>query len=138
MWVRGPVLKDIFIELSEEPQELLKDYIKKADYDNTIFEAKADFCDDEFSDNDIELLDLIAQFARHKNAKDIVEITHNDKSLWKKSAIKNGVYEDLIEEKVNSTDFLIDFSLLFEDNSFLKSKYQSAIENLEFINHLKK
>ena len=137
MWVRGPVLKDIFIELSEEPQELLKDYIKKADYDNTIFEAKADFCDDEFSDNDIDIMNLVIKFAQNKNAKDLVNHTHDDNSLWKKSAIKNGVYDDLIKEKIRSTEHIIDFSLLFSEENFLREKYENAKENLEFVKYIK-
>ena len=138
LWVRGPVIKDIWIDLSEDNLILLKQFIKRADYDKNLFVSVSDFNDDEFSDNDIELLEIITQFAKNKNAKDIVEFTHNDNSLWKKSAVKNGVYEDLINEKVNSTEHLIDFSLLFEDNNFLRNKYQNAIENKEFINHLKK
>ena len=138
LWVRGPVLNDVFIDLSDEKPTMLKEYIKKSEFDDRLFIANGDFCDDEFSDNDIAVMDIIIKFARHKNASDFVDFTHGDISLWKKSAIKYGVLEELEEEKIKSTNYNIDFSLLFEDNPFLKDKYDNSIENLEFIKHLKK
>lgn len=139
IWVRGPVLKDVFIDLSEEKNPVLfKNFIKKSEKVNTYFEPVAAFCDDEFSDNDIELLETIVKFAKGKTAKDLVDITHDKNSLWRKSAINKNVYQDLSEERITSTDYLIDFSLLFEGNSFLKDKYESSVENLAFIQHLKK
>jgi hypothetical protein len=52
-WVR--VLKDIFIDLSGEKPSLLKNFIEKDSLDDNQFSAIADFCDDEFSDNDMDL-----------------------------------------------------------------------------------
>jgi len=138
LWKFGPVLKDVYIDLSEDTPQLLKGYIEKDPKDSSIFIPVADFVDDEFSDNDIFLMDSIVKFAKNKTAKDLVTITHDEYSLWKKSAIKNGVYEQLETESKNSTEFLIDFSLLFEDNSFQKERYENAVDNLVFINHFKR
>ncbi len=138
LWKFGPVLKDVYIDLSEDSPLLLKDYIAKDNADKTLFIPIASFNDDEFSDNDVFLLDNIVKFAKHKTAKDLVNITHDENSLWKKSAIKNGIYEQLESESQTSSEFLIDFSLLFEENSFQKERYESAVDNLMFINHLKK
>ena len=137
LWKFGPVLKDVYIDLSEEAPQILKNYIAKAVYDNNIFEAIATFNDDEFSDNDIYLLQSITDFARHKTAANLVDFTHNENSLWKRSALKNGVYEQLEAKELSSTEYLIDFSLLFEDNSFLKERYESALDNISFANHFK-
>lgn len=138
LWKFGPVLKDVYIDLSEDSPQILKDYITKADYDINLFIPIAEFNDDEFSDDDIYLLDSIAKFAKHKTAKDLVDLTHNDNSLWKLSALKNGVYEQLEAKEINSTEYLIDFSLLFESNTFQKERYESAVDNLDFINHFKR
>ena len=138
LWKFGQVLKDVYIDLSEDSPQILKDYITKADYDINLFIPIAEFNDDEFSDDDIYLLDSIAKFAKHKTAKDLVDLTHNDNSLWKLSALKNGVYEQLEAKEINSTEYLIDFSLLFESNSFQKERYESAVDNLDFINHFKR
>ena len=106
--------------------------------DWSTFIAITNFNDDEFSDDDIYLLHSIAAFAKHKTASNLVDITHNENSLWKLSALKNGVYEQLENKELNSTEYLIDFSLLFQNNSFMKERYESAVDNLEFINHFKK
>ncbi len=138
LWKFGPVIKDVFIDLSDDNISLLKNYIKKSEDNNSEFEAISEFKDDEFSDNDIYLMDIIIEFARHKTAKDLVDLTHNETSLWRRSAIKSGVLEQFESNKLNSTEYLIDFSLLFENNSFLKDRYDNAIDNLEFIRNLKK
>lgn len=136
IWKLGPVLKEVYIDLSEEAPNLLKDFIEKAPYDN-IYIAKAEFNDDQFSDNDIYLLEKIKDFARHKTAKDLIDYTHEENSLWRKSAIKNGILQELESAEVNSTEHVIDFSLLFENDEALRERYLESLESLEFINHLK-
>ncbi|HEX9513660.1 MAG TPA: Panacea domain-containing protein [Puia sp.] len=137
LWVRGPVVKDIFIDLSDESPVLLKNFIERDPTDITKFKAKGNFCDDEFSDNDINLMDLIIDFVKSKNAKYLVNHTHDTNSLWRKSAIKYGVLELLENELINSTEFEIDFDLLFDAPSPIKDKYDSSKENLDFIRALK-
>jgi uncharacterized phage-associated protein len=132
LWKFGPVLNDVFIDLSEENLSLLNGYIKRSDANKEIFESASNFNDDEFSDNDITLMDTIIKFARNKTAKDLVNHTHNEKSLWRQSAISSGVLEILETQKTSSTKYLIDFSLLFEAESYI-----SARENQQFINSLK-
>lgn len=102
-----------------------------------MYTAKGEFNDDQFSDNDIYLLEKIKDFARHKTAKDLIDVTHEENSLWRKSAIKNGILQELESNEVNSTEFTIDFSLLFENNELLKERYLESQENLEFIHDLK-
>ena len=138
IWKLGPVLKEIYIDLSEESPNLLKDFIEKDQFNNKLYSAKGEFNDDQFSDNDIYLLEKIRDFARHKTARDLIEYTHEENSLWRKSAIKNGVLQELESAEVNSTEYVIDFSLLFEDDEQLRERYLESLENLEFINHLKR
>lgn len=138
LWKFGPVLNDVFIDLSEDSLPLLGEYIKRAEGNRAEFEPAKEFNDDEFSDNDIQLMDTIIKFARNKTAKDLVNHTHADNSLWKQSAINYGIFEQLETQKTPSTSYIIDFSLLFEDKSFLKDRYEDSKNNLQFINHLKK
>ena len=137
IWKLGPVLKEVYIDLSEDNPNLLRDFIEKDAYDNKLYKAKGEFNDDQFSDNDIYLLEKIKDFARHKTAKDLINHTHQENSLWRKSAIKNGILQELESEEVNSTEHVIDFSLLFENDEVLKERYLESLENLEFIHHLK-
>lgn len=137
IWKLGPVLKEVYIDLSEDNPSLLKEFVEKDPYDNKIYKAKAEFNDDQFSDNDIYLLEKIKEFARHKTAKDLINYTHEENSLWRKSAIKNGILQELESAEMNNTEYTIDFSLLFENDEFLRAKYLESLESLEFINHLK-
>lgn len=134
LWKYGPVLKDVYIDLSEEEPLILKRYIKRV---QNIFSPIASFNDDEFSNNDLELMDTIISFSKNLSASQLVNYTHDSNSLWSKSALAHGLLKDLESENLNSTDEIIDFSLLFEDNDFRKLRYESALENLQFINHLK-
>jgi len=137
IWKLGPVLKEVYIDLSEDSPNLLKDFVEKDLYDNKLYTAKGEFNDDQFSDNDIYLLEKIKDFARHKTAKDLIDVTHEENSLWRKSAIKNGILQELESDEMNSTEFTIDFSLLFENNELLKERYFESQENPEFIHDLK-
>lgn len=137
LWQFGPVLKEVHTDLSSETLYFLGDYIKRDPYDQSLYQAAAKFNDDEFSDWDMEILDNMVAFAKNKIARDFVAITHAEGSLWKKTAIKYGVLEDLESKKIPTTDYLIDFSMLFEDNQELKERYLMAIENLNAIHSLK-
>jgi len=137
IWKLGPVVKDIYIDLTEDSPELLSDYIKRDENNPSVFIGKVEFNDDEFSDNDIQLLELISDFAKDKSAKDLVKHTHSRDSLWRKSAINNGVLELLEQELRNSTEFNIDFSLLFENKPDLLEQFEQVKENMEFVRHLK-
>lgn len=137
LWKLGPVAKDIFIDLSEDSPTLLAAYIRRDEANPSVFKRIKKFSDDEFSDNDLELLRIISDFAKDKSAYALVQYTHGYNSLWRRSAIKNGVLELLEKELSNSTEFNIDFSLLFENNPNLLKQYQEARENLDFVKHLK-
>ena len=137
VWQFGPVVETIFYELTDGEITIFKDYFKKNQFDE--FEAVKEFSDDEFSDNDISLMDSMVVFAKHKIAKDFIRITHSENSLWKKSAKKYGVLEDLENEKRATTDYSIDFTMLFENEpeSYLIDKYQTSIENAAFAENFK-
>lgn len=137
LWQFGPVLKEVYADLSIDSVSFLNDYIQKDKYDPSLYVAVKEFNDDEFSDWDLEVLEYIIKFAKNKIARDLVEITHAKDSLWTKTALKYGVLEDLELKKVTTTDYLIDFGLLFEDNEDLKNRYQAAVENLHSVTALK-
>lgn len=137
IWRLGPVVKDIFIDLSEETPTLLSSYIKRKDDNSIVFEAAADFNDDQFSDNDMDILKIICTFSKNKTASDLIYYTHNHNSLWRKSAMQNNVLELLENGFTNSTEYNIDFSLLFQNNPELLQYFEEVKENLEFTRHLK-
>jgi len=141
LWKYGPVAKDIYIDLTtslwDDSPILLKEFIQRSSDSPESFIPKKEFNDDEFSDNDMLLLDLVIKFAKDKNSKYLVTHTHGTNSLWRKSALKYGVLESLENELLNSTEFNVDFSLLFEEKSPISERYEESKENLDFIRQLK-
>lgn len=133
IWQFGPVAKPIFDGLTNLESNFLSEYIIKNNYDE--YEGRVGFSDDEFSNNDIKVMDWAVNFARHKVAEDLVRHTHSKDSLWRKGAIKHNVYEKFLKKELTITNFNIDFTLLFEGDEqgdFLLDKYKSALENIEF------
>lgn len=142
LWKYGPVPKDIYIDLTtsiwDDSPILLNSYIQRNPDSQENYIARAEFNDDEFSDHDIQLLDLIVSFAKDKTANYLVQHTHGTNSLWRKSAIKYGVLELLENELLNSTDHTVDFGLLFDENSPLSERYEEFKENRDFNRQLKR
>ena len=122
VWKFGPVAEDIFIDLSNTPV-LLKEYIKST----PNIEALKEFNDDEFTQNDLNLLSLVVHEFGTKTAKELVKYTHRPKSLWYQSAKENHVLDLLEKGKINSTKFLINLIDLVAHDTVKKELYQDYI-----------
>ena len=110
VWQAGPVVKDVFIDLSETPV-LLDGYItKQIKGDATYILPISDFCDDEFSDNDIIVMQEVLKKYGNKTAKELVELTHKKGSLWYNIAYKENLLEPFENNLMNNSDYVIDFS----------------------------
>lgn len=128
VWKFGPVSEEIFIDLSEEPT-ILKDYINTSSVDKrTIIEPIAAFNDDEFSDNDIDLLNLVINEFGEKSAKELVNYTHRPNAPWHNAAVKNSVLELLNNEQINNTELVIDMGSLVSHDERKTSIYNDYIE----------
>ena len=115
VWQAGPVARDIFIDLSDEPF-LLKDYItiEKKD-DATYIKPTIGFSDGEFSDNEIDMLDLIVAHFGSLTATELVNRTHQKNSNWYKVAKNKGLL-DLFENRLtNSSDEKIDLTWYMDE-----------------------
>lgn len=115
VWQAGPVVKDIFIDLSETPV-ILDGYVEKEVEDGkTYIKATADFSDDEFSDNDITVMDDILHRYGNKTAKQLVELTHRKDGLWYATAKRNNLLEGFEQKVINNSDCQIDLSECLAD-----------------------
>lgn len=132
VWQAGPVARDIFIDLSQNPV-LLQNYIERVqDEDRTYIRAKREFLDDEFSDNEIEMIDFIIKRFGGLNATDLVKYTHRKSSLWHQTAKEIGVLEPFEKGLLNSTEEKIDFNRILGERERVKYKEQIAHNN--FVN----
>lgn len=140
VWQAGPVAKDIFIDLSDDYQSpsMLNDYlvIKAAiDQSATYISAKASFNDDEFSDNDMSIMDCVIEKYGDKTASWLVNFTHKKNTAWFVAAQKNKLLESFKAGIIKSSPIQIDFEYYLSGCD--KAKYidtketWSAFENLK-------
>lgn len=112
VWKFGPVSEELYIDLTSE-SVMLKNYIDKTnEYGHNYIVAKAKFNDDEFSLNDIELLEKVVKEFKNSTSNDLISFTHREKSPWYNTAKNNGVLEMLLNEEINNTELVIDMSEL--------------------------
>jgi uncharacterized phage-associated protein len=130
VWQAGPVARDIFIDLSDEPL-LLKDYItiEKKD-DATYIKPTAAFSDDEFSDNEIDMLDLIVEHFGPLTAADLVKRTHQKNSNWYNVAREKGLLYLFENRLTNSSDEKIDLTWYLDEKGKDIFKEQNQFNQL--------
>ncbi len=125
VWKLGPVSKDLFVELSEEPV-LLADFIRReVNENNTFIYPKKAFSDDEFSDLEIELLKQISERFLYCTASELISVTHRKDSPWFKTASEHGVLELLESGQLNTTDIEINLFSLIEGDEKKQSIYKN-------------
>lgn len=128
VWQAGPVVKDVFVDLSEIPV-LLDGFVERVQVDGaTYVKPVAEFSDDEFSDNDMVVMDDIIKRYGAKSAKELVQLTHEVGSPWWKVANEHGLLEAFEQKLMNNSDYVIDLGEELTECS--REFYQ---ENLEFL-----
>jgi uncharacterized phage-associated protein len=136
VWEMGPVAIDVYEELRYLHNPLLANFIKVekkqlVDFETTIIKPVKKFDDGEFNDYEIELLDRIVTKYGHFSAKNLIDILHEEGTLWHKNVIKNelqfafSVYNKRSNVSIELTD-------LIADNDLKITAFKSAIDALEF------
>lgn len=129
VWKFGPVSEELFIDLSSEPK-MLEKYIEKNSEDGVNFVRPIiDFNDDEFSDNDIELMNFVIEKFGDKSAKDLISYTHRINSPWYNTAKEKDVLELLENEIINNTEYLVDMGQLVAHDKRKKEIYSEFLES---------
>ena len=128
-WKFGPVIPDIFIEFSTSPS-ILKGYIDRvSEHDNCNIKGIGEFSDDEFSQNDLNILSYVNEFYKDKDTTELINLTHRENSPWYIAATRNNVYELLNSELINKTDFPVDILSLVNHDPIKKSIYMDYLEH---------
>jgi len=130
VWKFGPVANDIFVEFSSSPS-MLKDFIdRKTTLDgHDYIIPKQKFVDDEFSQNELDLLDFVITKFKDSTTEDLIAYTHRKNSPWYNAALKNSVLELLESEKISTTDIIIDMSELVEYDERKLGIYKECVES---------
>lgn len=135
VWQAGPVAKTVFVDLDSDPI-MLKVYISAIrDNGRSYFSAKKAFNDDQFSDDDMEVMDLVIDKFGNKTAKDLVHYLHKQGSAWHTLSEKHGLLELFNSGATNSSDVKIDLTYLLSGCEILR--YNQKKEFDQSISHLK-
>ncbi len=128
-WQAGPVIKDVFIDLSETPV-LLKDFIdKRNENGHTYISAKKEFDDSEFSANDMLVMDKVLEKYGSMTAKMLVALTHQQEHLWYKTCQEHNLLGDFEKGRRNNSSCVIDLGA--ELTGCAREFYN---EQMEFLN----
>ena len=112
VWQAGPVPKSVYIDINEN-LEMFGNFIAKKHeegMDYEYFVPLKEFCDDEFSENEIELMDEVIKKLGNKTAKDLVELSHKKDSAWYKIASENNLITSFENKHANNSNFEIDMT----------------------------
>jgi len=130
VWKFGPVQPDLYYDLTDDIN-LLSKFIHKTDkfringYNS--FEPIANFSDDEFTDNEIKLMNEVINYFQNHNSSELVDYTHQDGSLWKKTALKFNCFNDF-EGRRNTTDIDLDMKELILNDEFKLERFNNYQE----------
>jgi uncharacterized phage-associated protein len=137
VWKLGPVSKDLYVELSGEPN-LLADFIyRETENDNTYIIPKKEFSDDEFSDLELKLLEEISERFLYCTATELINVTHRKNSPWYNTALKNGILNKLEEGKITTTDIEINLEETIQEDQRKVSLYRNHRDFLSLSKSLK-
>ena len=128
VWKQGPISEELFVELSSN-DNMFENYIERSIVnDKIIINKKGEFSDDEFSDNDIELMDFVIDKFGSQCESNLMNYTHRKNSPWYKAASDNSVLELLDNESISNTDINVNMSLLINHDDRKKLVYKEYIE----------
>jgi uncharacterized phage-associated protein len=110
VWQAGPVAKDIYIDISDGVV-MLSPYVKViSDKDSQYIEPVKPFDEDDFSVNEIRLMDEVLAEYGNKTAKELVAITHRKGTLWYNLAKEKGLLEAFEKHECNNSSYVINFA----------------------------
>ncbi len=135
VWQAGPVNSDLYEELNQP--YLLDSFISlETDTKGVRVIGKKNFSDEEFSEVDIQLLKEIVRRYEKTPAEKLVEITHRKSAPWYIIASENKLLEAFQEKRINTTDIMVDMTLLISNDQQKLAMYQENVEMQKFSNFL--
>lgn len=135
VWRLGPVCQEVFAELNAEEEELtfLDRFITLDRQENTTYiNGKSKFNDDEFSTNDLKLLEEVTTSFKNATANQLIDITHQKGSLWYNVALKNDLLEPFDNKFKNTSNHEIQFEELIKQDQVKANLYHDYKEFTNF------
>ena len=109
-WRMGPVSVDVFEELSDGPV-ILADFITLEFNGQGIkITPKKAFCDDEFSDQELQMMEEVMQQYGSMDSDQLIAETHRESSLWYQAVQEAGLLKDFEMRRANTSNVVIDMA----------------------------
>ena len=133
-WKMGPVAYDVYKDLQYEKSDQLSFYVeaKKPKGDSNdwaLINSVNKFDDSEFSDYEINLIDRVIDDYGAYDKDQLIELLHEDGSLWKQVVDENHLQK--IFETENTSQYKIDLSLLLAGDKHKLELFRNAQDSLK-------
>lgn len=138
VWRLGPVSVDVFEELSDGPV-ILGDFITLQFNGQGVRVtpvAGREFNDDEFSDNDISVMEKVMKKYGDMDSEALIALTHKEGSLWYETAKEHGLLQDFEQKRANSSNIVIDMARGLCPDA--RNMYEETLEIRDFANRMRK
>lgn len=130
VWKLGPVSEEIYVDITGSFKFLSKYIVREAtDVNQVYLKAKGEFDDSEFSELDMDTMDLVISEFGRMTAKELIDYTHRTNSLWSLTARENSVLDLLNNEEINNTEHIIDLGRLVAHDPQKMELYLDYIES---------
>lgn len=135
VWKMGPVAFDVYSDLAKNGSEQLGFFAeaKKPDSaserDWALIKSVSKFDDSEFSDYEMSLFDKVINEYGYLKKEDLIELLHEEGSLWKKVVDEKGLKKFF--ETENTSSHKIDFSKLLDNDPQKLEVFLNAQESLK-------
>jgi uncharacterized phage-associated protein len=135
VWQYGPVNPELHAELTFEEGRNLSEFIQvNKNIYGKVVEPVSKFDDSEFSEYEMELIDKVIKDYGRLTSAQLVDLLHKNGTLWEKEVKENDLEWLFEHEKITNSPIKINFEDLFEKDPLKKHIYQSAKENMRFVN----
>ena len=137
VWRLGPVSVDVFEELSDGPV-ILGDFITLQFNGQGVRVtpvAGREFNDDEFSDNDITVMEKVMKKYGDMDSEALIALTHKEGSLWYETAKEHGLLQDFEQKRANSSNIVIDMARGLCPDA--RNMYEETLEIRDFANRMR-
>jgi len=137
LWNLGPVARDLYVDFSSTEQYIFKDFVSTHPQEEGrgYISPATHFDDNEFSDIELSILDDVVKQFGNLSTKELNVHAHSARSPWAITAKQQGVLDDLLNNRLCTTDLKIDFSSLLDEDG--RDIYGQHLEYLQASRSLK-
>jgi uncharacterized phage-associated protein len=133
VWQLGPVNPDLYYDFNNFESRILHNHITKNK--NEYFQPIHSFDDEEFSNDELEILEDVVSKYGNWTAKALIEYCHRNNTQWRIVAQETGIFKEFEEKSRNTSDFEINLRNYLQETG--KSIYDDYLEFQEFSSALK-